>query len=76
MASSSSQVCCTSDFADKVVHLCLNHFNSFTNKKHGKPEANRQWTVLACFVKEQGMLCDVRYLFKLDDMDLLHLSQH
>ena len=38
-------------FADKVASLCFDHY-AHVIKKTGKPQNNREWTVLACVVAE------------------------
>ena len=46
-------------FANKVSYLCCNHYTQFV-KKTGKPQSNKEWTVLAAVVVERcgnGKLC-------------------
>jgi len=38
-------------FADKISYVCCNHYKQFV-KKTGKPQNDREWTVLAAVVAE------------------------
>ena len=40
---------------NKIARLCLDHFDSFSFTKRGRPEEGKEWTVLASFVQEQSI---------------------